>query len=149
MLFAAVLRLEVASLLADPLVGRWGHWRTMIIANAGASGTTRVAAVLYFTDALAADSCTSPCRERHYLPVDSAGAGRDIRRPRSARLGILAISHIQEIRPGKASDLCSIASPDDSLIGGSESLKGRPKRTSYEFRKGWWAARDLNPEPTD
>ena len=76
-LFAAVLRLEVASLLADPLVGRWDHWRTMIIANVGASGTTRVAALLYFTDVLTAGTCTSLRRARHYLPVHSAGTGRE------------------------------------------------------------------------
>ena len=92
-LFAAVLRLEVASLLAGPLVGHWNNWWTMIITNAGASGTTRVAAPLYFPDALAVGTCTSLRRERHYLPVHSAGTGRAIRRLRSARLGIFAISH--------------------------------------------------------
>ena len=52
LLFAAVLPLGVASLLVGPLIDRWNRRWTMILANAVASLSTLIVALLYFADSL-------------------------------------------------------------------------------------------------
>ena len=53
LLFAAVLPIGAASLFVGPFVDRWNRRRTLILANAGASASTLVVALLYMTDTLA------------------------------------------------------------------------------------------------
>ena len=43
------------------------------------------------------------------------------------------------VRPGKATIIYAMPTPEDSPMGGCGRRRSRPKRTSYEFRLTWWA----------
>ena len=52
-----------------------------------------------------------------------------------------------EVKPGKATIVYSIPTPDDSPMRGADVARGRPKRASYEFGLTWWARQGSNLRP--